>query len=400
MVARDDDDNTPPPQTIAQAPLIRKPLAFQEAITTAVPMYEPTPPTASASTPAFLPGQGPKPKRKRKKPNEIPAGPNTGAKKTANSKKAQAKQIPSFKLSNYGTDREPTPAPEPVSTLGVVSGGPYNSAFRISEDAPQSYYRSHVYGSPQPSGLAQVAHPNYLPSQQEIPRQTPQPLFIPNSYSMTGPPGPVNPVVHPIPAVQPLTHRPSLNPTLHAMSQSPAPRSFSPAVMSPIYAPTHDGIGSGTEVSTTVQSTSASARSVTSTPSSGAHQSIHHEHQNAFSIDDATEFNYANDPPNSESQPMPSPSIAPLSEQAPRPSLPSPRNTLPARDSPARSMARQPVHKRTVTLLIHDQRSGVTDSQLAEVFVTLRPAEDPSDGYWADATNIVGYFYCNRRLSN
>lgn len=41
-----------------------------------------------------------------------------------------------------------------------------------------------------------------------------------------------------------------------------------------------------------------------------------------------------------------------------------------------------------VTLLIEDVRSGVPDSQLAEVKVPLRVADDPEDGFWADAVEI------------
>lgn len=43
---------------------------------------------------------------------------------------------------------------------------------------------------------------------------------------------------------------------------------------------------------------------------------------------------------------------------------------------------------RMVTLLIEDLRSGVPDSQLAEVKVPLRVADDPEDGFWADAVEI------------
>ncbi|KAF8070543.1 hypothetical protein FPV67DRAFT_1026055 [Lyophyllum atratum] len=38
-----------------------------------------------------------------------------------------------------------------------------------------------------------------------------------------------------------------------------------------------------------------------------------------------------------------------------------------------------------LTLLIQDIRSGVTDHQLAEVRLPMKPANDPSDGFWADA---------------
>lgn len=41
-----------------------------------------------------------------------------------------------------------------------------------------------------------------------------------------------------------------------------------------------------------------------------------------------------------------------------------------------------------VTLLIEDLRSGVSDSQLAEVRVPLRVADDPEDGFWADAVEV------------
>lgn len=44
---------------------------------------------------------------------------------------------------------------------------------------------------------------------------------------------------------------------------------------------------------------------------------------------------------------------------------------------------------RIVTVLIQDIRSGVTDHQLAEVRVPLKPSDDPQDGFWADARDIV-----------
>lgn len=47
---------------------------------------------------------------------------------------------------------------------------------------------------------------------------------------------------------------------------------------------------------------------------------------------------------------------------------------------------------RIVTVLIQDIRSGVTDHQLAEVRVPLKPSDDPQDGFWADAKDIVCHF--------
>ncbi|KAL4080354.1 hypothetical protein V8B97DRAFT_2020960 [Scleroderma yunnanense] len=43
---------------------------------------------------------------------------------------------------------------------------------------------------------------------------------------------------------------------------------------------------------------------------------------------------------------------------------------------------------RMLTLLIEDMRSGVPDSQLAEIKVPLKVAEDPQDGFWADAVDV------------
>jgi hypothetical protein len=45
--------------------------------------------------------------------------------------------------------------------------------------------------------------------------------------------------------------------------------------------------------------------------------------------------------------------------------------------------------QRMVTILIQDVRSGTTDHQLAEVKVALRPGDNPQDGYWADARELV-----------
>ena len=41
-----------------------------------------------------------------------------------------------------------------------------------------------------------------------------------------------------------------------------------------------------------------------------------------------------------------------------------------------------------LTLLIEDLRSGIVDSQLAEIKVPLKAAEDPEDGFWADAVDV------------
>lgn len=44
---------------------------------------------------------------------------------------------------------------------------------------------------------------------------------------------------------------------------------------------------------------------------------------------------------------------------------------------------------RMVTILIQDIRSGTTDNQLAEVKVSLKAADDPEDGFWTDAKELV-----------
>ncbi|KAF8893958.1 hypothetical protein BD779DRAFT_1504467 [Infundibulicybe gibba] len=43
---------------------------------------------------------------------------------------------------------------------------------------------------------------------------------------------------------------------------------------------------------------------------------------------------------------------------------------------------------RMVTILMQDIRSGMTDHQLAEVKIPLRSADDPSEGFWADAKEL------------
>lgn len=42
-----------------------------------------------------------------------------------------------------------------------------------------------------------------------------------------------------------------------------------------------------------------------------------------------------------------------------------------------------------ITVLIHDMRSGKMDRQLAEVTIPVKMADDPQDGFWADAKDIV-----------
>lgn len=48
-------------------------------------------------------------------------------------------------------------------------------------------------------------------------------------------------------------------------------------------------------------------------------------------------------------------------------------------------------NQRMVTILIQDVRSGTTDHQLAEVKIALRSGDDPQDGYWADARELVSF---------
>ena len=46
-------------------------------------------------------------------------------------------------------------------------------------------------------------------------------------------------------------------------------------------------------------------------------------------------------------------------------------------------------NNRMITILIHDTRSGKVDRQLAEVTIPVKMADDPQDGFWADARDIV-----------
>ncbi|PFH50923.1 hypothetical protein AMATHDRAFT_3549 [Amanita thiersii Skay4041] len=53
------------------------------------------------------------------------------------------------------------------------------------------------------------------------------------------------------------------------------------------------------------------------------------------------------------------------------------------------SPAKRPgFNNRMITILIHDIRSGRTDRQLAEVTIPVKMADDPQDGFWADAKDI------------
>ncbi|KAH7913927.1 hypothetical protein BJ138DRAFT_1058157 [Hygrophoropsis aurantiaca] len=72
------------------------------------------------------------------------------------------------------------------------------------------------------------------------------------------------------------------------------------------------------------------------------------------------------------------------------PPAPSSTAPVPSNQIPPPAPVPQPINRplRMVTLLIEDMRSGVPDSQLAEVRVPLRVLDDPADGFWADAKNI------------
>ncbi|KAF8557587.1 hypothetical protein OG21DRAFT_1505085 [Imleria badia] len=56
----------------------------------------------------------------------------------------------------------------------------------------------------------------------------------------------------------------------------------------------------------------------------------------------------------------------------------------------SRASTQSPISRplRMLTLLIEDVRSSVLDSQLAEVKVPLKVADDPNDGFWADAAEV------------
>ncbi|KAI0081286.1 hypothetical protein K474DRAFT_1672034 [Panus rudis PR-1116 ss-1] len=69
-------------------------------------------------------------------------------------------------------------------------------------------------------------------------------------------------------------------------------------------------------------------------------------------------------------------------QQSPAPMQPGPSSTIP--EVPTRP----PPVLRILTVLIEDKRHPDAESQLAEVRVPLRQADDPEDGYWADAKDV------------
>ncbi|KAF8633384.1 hypothetical protein AX17_004555 [Amanita inopinata Kibby_2008] len=64
------------------------------------------------------------------------------------------------------------------------------------------------------------------------------------------------------------------------------------------------------------------------------------------------------------------------------------QNPEPADKGPNTPTKRSGFHNRMITILIHDIRSGRTDRQLAEVTIPVKMADDPQDGFWADAKDI------------
>ncbi|KAF8622677.1 hypothetical protein AX15_006781 [Amanita polypyramis BW_CC] len=75
--------------------------------------------------------------------------------------------------------------------------------------------------------------------------------------------------------------------------------------------------------------------------------------------------------------------------QAPPSVLPNTSNTTQSALWPNSSAKRPGFHNRMVTILIHDIRSGKLDRQLAEVSIPVRIADDPQDGFWADAKDLI-----------
>ncbi|KII92485.1 hypothetical protein PLICRDRAFT_37257 [Plicaturopsis crispa FD-325 SS-3] len=329
------DDDTPPPEN---APIIRQAVAFGSAFSHPVPVntYQDT----QLSTPqAFLPGQ---------KPATLPPPPPPKTKSASQSKRRRngrtkhfddqfSDQTGSFRLGTYYDTHLPAPAPPATSRQN--GAGPYRSAFRATETPTFSF----------PSTIPAPAPP--LPPALSDPVVAYNPMFgfqatsspgpsstLSNTplYSQNGPQAPPQPQQGSA-AKKTSTTKPRGEKKTRGAAQAPKQKR------------------SGRADKDTTERPDASGSGTTSSTAGTSYYRTNYEHQ----AEAETQANSASEPP------------APSSSQN------------------AGSGNKPPRPTRMVTLLIEDQRSGVIDSQLAEIRVPLRAADNKEDGFWADAKEIV-----------
>ncbi|KAF8806434.1 hypothetical protein BYT27DRAFT_7140948 [Phlegmacium glaucopus] len=324
-------DTTPP---LPERPLLRQPLGFSiDQPAQSINTYE-----ASVSAPAklgvFLPGQEVpvplKPKISRPKKG------SSGVKRPRRPE-AYAGQTSRFRIQTY----DPTPSIEPPIHYG---SGPYSSLYRgvvpTTETRPDSTATATT--PPQGRSSSSTASSNTMDSFRQ-PSSLRSPQENPSASKGNASKGrKTQTVVN--------EHR---NPSF---SRSKFQQSSTPA--------------SNPENEATVSSS-------LSGPYYRHNYESQHEHATSLSPPPASQ----RQPFQSETQKKSSP-IAKSQNYQPTASASS-RGT---ENGETEGQPRRPL--RIVTVLIQDIRSGVTDHQLAEVKIPLKPSDDPQDGFWADSRDI------------
>lgn len=347
------DDDTPPPP---ERPIIRQAVAFSATLQAppSISTYQASLPTVASKKNYFLPGQ------------EVPANPGmvmdpkpSKTKKTGGAAKRAKRgdkfsgQTSRFRLQAY----DPTPNFDPPLAHGQ---GPYSSLYRYTSEGPPQE-------SQPPAARSTVA--SITASSSQRPRKEHASSSSTRAKSSTsrskisaskGKALQTN--VAPAPPIDIMTGH-GMPPANLAAFSGPSSSSASPTSFgtNSYYRRDYEG-GNTLEVQ--------KGRTPRSPPTAteARRASVQTRSPSTNTREDQQERSTAG-------------SISPTPISPP----PAPYRADPA-SPPGKKPTRQPL--RMVTLLMQDIRSGEIDHQLAEVKVPLRPAEDPRDGYWADAKEL------------
>ncbi|KAF8161187.1 hypothetical protein B0H34DRAFT_699813 [Crassisporium funariophilum] len=327
-----EDDNTPPP---AERPLIRQALGFAvnqppQSINT----YEATP----ASAPIFLPGQEVPmpPKPKITKPKKTGVGV-----KRPRKPEAYVGQTSRFRIQTY----DPTPSAEPPIHSGT---GPYASLYR--ESVPPFETRQY---SPAVSTSSQGSYPGSA--------ATPSNFAGSSRAQSSGP------------SVA----------TRSGQGKSNASKGKTTTAKNKATQPSYKAhpkatAASSQQLATNPEPIPGNAIGA-SASSSGSYYRRDYVQEHAMSISPPREMQRQRTQFENRNPAGYSSSMDPAASSSARGGIENGGAEAPKRN-------KHPL--RMVTILIQDIRSGVTDHQLAEVKIPLRPGDDPRDGFWADAKDL------------
>ncbi|KIK97365.1 hypothetical protein PAXRUDRAFT_230135 [Paxillus rubicundulus Ve08.2h10] len=335
----DDGAETPPPEN---APLIRQAVGFSwtPSANANISTYQATLPS-KPTVPYFLPGQAPVQPQKPPKPTK----PRTSRKKK---NEAYSLQTGRFRLTASTTESPliASPSPAPSGFVGSISSNSLPGMDNAISPGAALSSRNSAIGSSSPVVAAQAS-----------------------AISS---------------AIIPGTNFPSRYHDMYGNSTS-GPSDINTSVRT------------GTSPAAPAKSTKRTKKSPGG--QRGARdtgpfsQQNHHQPpaQPAPTIDAVARSSYyrSNYNPNEQSMEGGGPSHShPSSAYSPLPGVASGGQAMSSTVPAQRPAPGGPRPLRMVTLLIKDMRSGAVDSQLAEVSIPLRVADDPADGFWANAIDI------------